>query len=111
VCHGYCASGGVCSWDYPAQFADADRQTDERLLTFRLPRTLEVEDVISLLRAELRRAGSVAAWCKKTGVHRTIVSKVLNNARPPTKSVIEALKLRTVFAVRDDKPKRPTRRR
>jgi hypothetical protein len=30
---------------------------------------------------------------------------------PPTKSVIKALKLRTVFVASDDKPKRPRRSR
>jgi hypothetical protein len=60
---------------------------------------LEVKDVVLLLRAEVQRAGGVKAWCKKTGVHRTIVTKVLNNSRPPTKSIIKALSLRTVFVV------------
>jgi DNA-binding phage protein len=60
-------------------------------------RMLEVKDIVPLLRAEVQRAGGVTAWCKKTGVHRTIASKVLNNLSPPTKSVIKALKLRMVF--------------
>jgi hypothetical protein len=64
-----------------------------------LPRTLEVKDVVLLLRAEVRRAGGVSAWSKKNVVHRTIVSKVLNNAIPPTRSVIKAIKLRTIFVV------------
>jgi DNA-binding phage protein len=74
-------------------------------------RILELKDIVPLLRAEVRRAGGVTAWCKKTGVHRTIASKVLNNLSPPTKSVIKALKLRTVFVASDDKPKRPRRSR
>jgi DNA-binding phage protein len=71
-----------------------------------LPRTLEVKDVILLLRAEVRRAGGVSAWSKKTGVHRTIVSKVLHNSKPLPKSIIKALKLRTVFVVNKDQPTR-----
>jgi hypothetical protein len=66
--------------------------------------TLEVKDVVSLLRAEVRRAGGVAAWCKKTGVHRSVVSRVLHNC-PPTKSMIKALNLRTVFVVRGNQLK------
>jgi hypothetical protein len=74
-------------------------------------RILEVKDIVPLLRAEVLRAGGVSAWSKRTGVHRTIVSKVLNNSSPPTRSVIKALKLRTVFVVSDDYPKQPTRSR
>jgi hypothetical protein len=71
-------------------------------------RILELEDVVSLLRVEVRKAGGVSAWSRKNGVHRSIVSNVLNNLRLPTKSMIKALKLRTVFVV---SKKRPTRSR
>jgi hypothetical protein len=74
-------------------------------------RILEVKDIVPLLRAEVRRAGSVGAWSRKNGVHRTIVSKVLNHLKPPTKSIAKALKLRAVFVVSKDWPKRPTRSR
>jgi DNA-binding phage protein len=74
-------------------------------------RILEPEDVVSLLRAEVQRAGGVSAWSKKNGVHRTIVSKALNNLKPPTKSIIKALKLRMVFVVSKDWPKRSMRTR
>jgi DNA-binding phage protein len=60
-------------------------------------RILEFKDIIPLLRAEVQRAGGVSAWSKKTGVSRTIVSKALNNLKPPTKSIIKALRLRAVF--------------
>jgi DNA-binding phage protein len=65
-------------------------------------RILEMKDIIPLLRAEMQRAGGVSAWSKKTGVNRTVASKVLNNLKPPTKSVIKALKLRAVFVVGKD---------
>jgi DNA-binding phage protein len=60
-------------------------------------RVLEERDVVSLLRSEIERAGSLGLWAEKTGVHRSVVSKVLSNVYPPTKSIIKALKLRTVF--------------
>ena len=72
-------------------------------------RILEVKDIVPLLRAEVLRAGGVSAWSKKTGVNRSVASKVLNNLKPPTQSVIKALKLRAVFVVSDDWPKRPRR--
>jgi hypothetical protein len=61
-------------------------------------RILEKRDVVALLRSEVKKAGGVIAWSNKTGVHRTTVSKVIGNHGPPTKSIIRALKLRTVFA-------------
>lgn len=62
-------------------------------------RIFETEDVISLLRSEIKRAGGVGEWAKRTGVHRSVVSKVMPKAYPPTKRIIKALKLRTVFVV------------
>jgi DNA-binding phage protein len=58
---------------------------------------LDLKDVTCLLRSEVERAGSQAAWAKKTGIHRTVINTVLNGRQPPTKKIIRALKLRTVF--------------
>jgi DNA-binding phage protein len=58
---------------------------------------LEAKDVIALLRAEVRRAGGQAAWAKKTGANRIVVNKILNGHGVPTKTVIKALNLRTVY--------------
>lgn len=70
-------------------------------LTETAMRILESRDVVKLLRAEVERTGSVSAWARKMGLDRTIVSKVLSNARPVPPSIITALKLRT--AIVDDK--------
>jgi hypothetical protein len=67
-------------------------------------RVLEIEEVISLLRSEVKTAGGVSGWSRKTGIHRTTVSKVLAGLQPPSKSIIRALKLRIVFA---SEPKPP----
>jgi DNA-binding phage protein len=83
-------------------FLRTDRIAEGRLLTMRI---LELKDVVSVLRGEVQRAGGVSAWSKKTGVNRTIVSKVLNDLRAPPKSMIKALKLRTVFVVSKDSAK------
>ena len=64
-------------------------------------RVLETKDVVSLLRSEIKRSGSVSAWAMESGLHRTTVSKVANNAEPPTKSIIKALNLRAVFVAND----------
>ncbi len=60
-------------------------------------RILKAEDVVAMLRSEVKQAGGPGAWSKKTGIHRTTISKVLMGAQPPTKSIISTLKLRTVF--------------
>ena len=69
-------------------------------------RLLDLEDVMSLLRLEIERAGGQTAWSRKTGVHRTTVVKVLMGLRPVTKSIIRALKLRTVFVAESEIAKR-----
>jgi len=60
-------------------------------------RVLEMEDVISLLRSEVKRAGGQTAWSKKAGVHRSTVNRTLNGLELPTRKMIKALKLRMVF--------------
>ena len=60
-------------------------------------RTFELEDVILLLRSKVKRAGGQTAWAKKTGIDRTILSRVLSGHRQPTKAILRALNLRIVF--------------
>ena len=71
-------------------------------------KVLEPQDVIALLRRQVERAGGQAAWASKAGVSRVMVNKVLNGHGLPTKKIIKALKLRTVF-VTEQKPARATR--
>jgi DNA-binding phage protein len=59
---------------------------------------LEREDVLRLLRSEVARAGGQVQWAKKAGLNRTHVNKILQGAKPLSKSAIKALKLRVVFA-------------
>ena len=65
---------------------------------------LELKDVICLLRSEVERAGGQAAWAKKTGTNRTVINRVLNDRQPPTKKIINALKLRIVFVSQQKLP-------
>jgi DNA-binding phage protein len=60
-------------------------------------RVFELKDILPLLRSEVKQAGGASAWARKTGVHRTTVTKVLLGLQPPTKSIIIALGLRVVF--------------
>jgi DNA-binding phage protein len=68
-------------------------------------RILETKDVVRLLRSEVNRAGGQAAWASKAGLNRIVVNKVLNGKTPPTKKIIKALKLRTVFVAGLDLPR------
>jgi DNA-binding phage protein len=60
-------------------------------------RILDVEDVVRLLRSEVKRAGGQVAWASKTGLNRIVVNKVLNGKTLPTKKIVRALKLRIVY--------------
>jgi hypothetical protein len=66
---------------------------------------LDATDVVRLLRSEVRRAGGQAAWASKTGLNRIVVNKVLNGKTLPTKKIIKALKLRTVYISELDLPR------
>ena len=59
-------------------------------------RILGQKDIVQLLRFEVERAGSQRAWAKKHGVDRPKVNRVLRSVKPPTPSIIRALRLRIV---------------
>lgn len=66
---------------------------------------LDVEEVVRLLRSEVKRAGGQAAWASQTGLNRIVVNKVLNGKTSPTKKIVKALKLRIVFVSELDFPR------
>jgi DNA-binding phage protein len=66
-------------------------------------RIFDKKDVARLLRSEVKRAGGQSAWARKTGIERTYLTKVLAGQKPPSKRILYALKLRTVY-VSDSKP-------
>jgi hypothetical protein len=61
---------------------------------------LEPKEIVQLLRAEVKKAGSQRAWAKAAGVDRAFVNKVLHGKKQPAKKIILALGLRIVV-VRD----------
>jgi DNA-binding phage protein len=65
-------------------------------------RVLEQKDIVQLLRREVKKAGSQAAWAKKHGVDRSRVNKALQHASAPTESIILALGLRIVVVSDED---------
>jgi hypothetical protein len=66
-------------------------------------RILERRDVIALLRAEVQKAGSVAAWAKSASLGRSYVSCVIHDIRPISPKLLRGLGLRK--AVVDSRPR------
>jgi DNA-binding phage protein len=55
------------------------------------------EGLPQLLRVEIKRAGSIAAWARKFGIDRTVVYRALRGKKPAAGSIIEALGLEVVY--------------
>ena len=54
---------------------------------------LDQNDLIRLLRSEVKRAGGQKEWARKSGVAPSMISMVLTGDRPPNEKIIRALKL------------------
>jgi len=55
---------------------------------------VEPKDIITLLRTEIQKAGSITAWANNASIDRTVVSAALHQKRSIPKRVIRALGLR-----------------
>ena len=60
-------------------------------------RLLTLNDVIRLLRSEVKRAGSQRAFAKKANVNVSVVSKTLRGMVLPSEKILSALDLRVVY--------------
>jgi hypothetical protein len=60
-------------------------------------RLLNLDDVMRLLRSEIKRAGSQRAFARKAGVNVSVVSKTLRGMVLPSEKIVKALKLRVVY--------------
>jgi DNA-binding phage protein len=56
---------------------------------------LTEEDVVAVLRAEVRRFESITAWAERASLDRSCVSSAIHQNRPISRSIIRALGLRT----------------
>jgi DNA-binding phage protein len=86
-----------------------DRATSEtrreKLATTRLSNQYSYadnKDLVRLLRSEVEKAGGQSAWARREGIDRTLLNRVLNDQKPPSKEIIRALKLCNVYALDDD---------
>jgi hypothetical protein len=58
------------------------------------------EDVIRLLRVEIEKDGSQAAWARRRRIERANVNAMLSGRIPISKTVADALGLRRVFTAK-----------
>jgi DNA-binding phage protein len=65
-------------------------------------RVFEPKDIITLFRAEVRKAGSISAWARKTSNNRTAVSEALQNKKPISKKMLRAVGLRKALSSTND---------
>jgi hypothetical protein len=83
-------------WHRPsAMNALADHEVLYRALG--VQRLLNLNDVIRLLRSEVKRAGSQRAFAKKADVNVSVVSKTLRGIVLPSEKILSALNLRVVY--------------
>ena len=75
--------------------SEADREILERILNVR--RILNLEDVMQLLRSEVKRAGSQRAFARKAGVDISVVSRTLRRRVLPSEKILRALNLSVVY--------------
>ncbi len=59
---------------------------------------LEEEDVLALLRKQVKKAGSQVAWSRKTGICRPNLNNILNEHRPLRGVILSALGLQIAYA-------------
>jgi plasmid maintenance system antidote protein VapI len=60
----------------------------------------EEEDVVRLLRVEIQKDGSQAAWARRRGIERANVNAMLSGRIPVSKTVADALGLRRTYTAR-----------
>jgi DNA-binding phage protein len=58
---------------------------------------LDDKAVVLLLRAIIKREGSISAFAKRHGMERSQLSNMLNGKRPLSRPLVKALGLRRVF--------------
>ena len=63
---------------------------------------VEPKNIITLLRAEIQKAGGVTAWANNASIDRAVVSAALHHKRPIPKRVIRALGLRRALSLADE---------
>jgi len=71
-----------------------------------MQKILTEKDVVQLLREEVTKVGGQTGWHRKTGISRITINKVLRTRTLPTKKIIKALSLETIYRLRKKAPTR-----
>jgi hypothetical protein len=58
---------------------------------------LELQDVLRLLRSEIKRAGSQRRFAREAGVNISVVSRTLSGQVLPSQKILRGLNLRRVY--------------
>jgi len=87
-----------CS-SFPNRYMNVLHLNDDEILyrALDVQRLLTVNDVIRLLRSEVKRAGSQRSFARKAGVNVSVISKTLRRMVLPSEKILGALNLRVVY--------------
>jgi DNA-binding phage protein len=65
-----------------------------------MQKILTEKDIVQLLREEVAKVGGQTGWHRKTGISRVTINRVLRNRTQPTKKIIKALNLETIYRLK-----------
>jgi len=84
---------------FPNRYMNVLHLNDKEILyrALGVQRLLTLNDVIRLLRSEVKRVGSQRAFARKAGVNVSVVSKTLRRMVLPSEKILSALNLRVVY--------------
>jgi hypothetical protein len=71
----------------------------------------DLEEIPLILQKEIKRTGSISAWCRQAGLNRSFVSQVLHKRKRFGNKILTALKLSNVVLDIDNTLAPPTTRR
>jgi DNA-binding transcriptional regulator YdaS (Cro superfamily) len=74
-------------------------------------KSIDLDEIQLILQGEIKRAGSVSAWCRQVGLDRSNLSQVLHKRRRLGNKILAALKLSNVLFDADTANAAPVLRR
>jgi DNA-binding transcriptional regulator YdaS (Cro superfamily) len=74
-------------------------------------KSIDLDEVRLILQEEIKKAGSVSAWCRQVGLDRSNLSQVLHKRRRLGNKILAALKLSNVLFDADTANAAPVLRR
>jgi DNA-binding transcriptional regulator YdaS (Cro superfamily) len=59
--------------------------------------SLSEKDILQMLQEAVDKAGSQSEWCRRHGISRPHLNKVLNGRKALSPSIRKALKIKTIY--------------